>query len=590
MWNYNTPVKDAALTYLEAGLAPIPLIPGEKRPPIEWAKYQQRPPKREEVEEWFSNGDVELGVLTGNASNGLLVLDADPRDPSTWQKDPRFLPQLLDEFFAAVKRICPSLEQKLRETLRARTPNGRHFWLRCPALPEWFTIAKLKFEHGEVELRGNKHIVVAPPSRGYEFENLNPNAPIEESIKVLTDEEGKALLAIFNAKPPKSSEPAKAFSSAPTHFDAQRLRRRKKQVTATGDLIALLALEHHLARKVEQAEPGSRNFTGYKLARQGRDLRLPKEIVLEGMQRYHKHVPPHYRNGKPDPYTWSEARRSTESAFKKAPGKPAIPPHIEALRDYGAMARRIVSKLHIPQTRGIRQSSIRSVLEPLIAIALSCGETQNDDSIKATITHFSYRYAELLTGLRKDTIAKVMNALGNGKLKGIQVKIIKPAIKTQLLSNVYQVTISAELLENETDENRTLSHSTHKWDSVLNSSVCHDAFQPGALGKESYFVLAALSEMGPATAAELAGRLDKTSDAVRAQLRKLEEFGLVRRLGKRSRAYVWAINGEIDKKLDEIAETRGTAYKGMERAAKHGEERRKFKKLLETREEEGTRS
>ena len=97
MWNYNTPVKDVALTYLEAGLAPIPLIPGEKRPPIEWTKYQQRPPKREEVEEWFSNGDVELGVLTGNASNGL-----------------------------AVERVCPSLAQKLSDTLRIKTPRGRH--------------------------------------------------------------------------------------------------------------------------------------------------------------------------------------------------------------------------------------------------------------------------------------------------------------------------------------------------------------------------------------------------------------------------------------------------------------------------------
>lgn len=558
-------LRNAAFELLNESIAPIPAAPGTKQPALKsWKEYQQRLPTREEVQRWFDDDDVWLGVVT---SQGFGIIDIDPH--LSEQRD-----LLFTELIEKANRVCSSLAEKLCKTRRVKTPNGKHLWLRCACFSELHTTRITnEFKFGKVELLCNGHFAVAPPSPGYEFEN--PDAP----VVTLTRQEAEALLKILGME---LAKPIPA--SSPSHPDAQGLRRRKKLITATTDLIALLAFEHHLARKTEQAKPGSRNFTGYKLARQGRNLRLPKEIVLEGMRRYHKHIPPHYRDGKHDPYTWSEARRSTESAFKKAPGEPAIPPHIEALRDYGAMARRIVSKLHIPQTRGIRQSSIRSVLEPLVAIALSCGKRQSDGSIAATITHFSYRYAELLTGLKKDTIARVINALTNGKLKlsGIQIEIIKPAKKAQLLSNVYKVTIAAQLLESETEENGTLSHST-QWDSVPNFSVCHDAFQPGALGKESYFVLAALFEMGPATAAELAGRLGKTSDAVRAQLRKLEEFGLVKRLSKRGRAFVWVIGDEVSKKLNEIAERRGTAYKGMDRAAKHGDERRKFKKLLEKR-------
>ena len=109
------------------------------------------------------------------------------------------------------------------------------------------------------------------------------------------------------------------------------------------------------------------------------------------------------------------------------------------------------------------------------------------------------------------------------------------------------------------------------------------------MGKGAYGVLSALFELGPSTAAELADWLKISQDAVRKQLRKLEERGkrngrtFVKRVGKRGRAVIWAIDEMIAAKLREVAEECDTAGKMWEIAAKHGEERREFKRLREER-------
>ncbi|RLJ03167.1 MAG: hypothetical protein DRP11_01550, partial [Candidatus Aenigmatarchaeota archaeon] len=104
-----------------------------------------------------------------------------------------------------------------------------------------------------------------------------------------------------------------------------------------------------------------------------------------------------------------------------------------------------------------------------------------------------------------------------------------------------------------------------------------DAFRRGALGKAAYGVLAALFELGPSTPAEIAKWLNVCSDTVRKQLNKLERHRLVKKVGKRNRANVWAIGEMITVKLREEAEESGTAGRMWEIAARHGAERREFK-------------
>ncbi len=73
----NTTMVDAALQYLKLGYRPIPLMAGTKRAEIKWKEYQARPPTEAEVRSWFSSGERNLALLTGN---GVAVVDVD--DPS----------------------------------------------------------------------------------------------------------------------------------------------------------------------------------------------------------------------------------------------------------------------------------------------------------------------------------------------------------------------------------------------------------------------------------------------------------------------------------------------------------------------------
>jgi hypothetical protein len=67
----------AALEALAAGLRPIPIEPGGKKPLVRWEEYQKRAPTEEEVQAWWAKWpDANLAVLTGEAG-GLDILDLD---------------------------------------------------------------------------------------------------------------------------------------------------------------------------------------------------------------------------------------------------------------------------------------------------------------------------------------------------------------------------------------------------------------------------------------------------------------------------------------------------------------------------------
>lgn len=70
-------VLQCASAYLEAGLSIIPIRPGDKRPLIDWAEFQNRQATAEEVERWASSWpDMNLAVVTG-AISGVTVVDLD---------------------------------------------------------------------------------------------------------------------------------------------------------------------------------------------------------------------------------------------------------------------------------------------------------------------------------------------------------------------------------------------------------------------------------------------------------------------------------------------------------------------------------
>jgi len=67
---------EAAKHYLDRGFSIIPLRPRDKRPLIPWKEYQDRRATQEEMAEWFTAGENNIGIVTGRIS-GLVVVDFD---------------------------------------------------------------------------------------------------------------------------------------------------------------------------------------------------------------------------------------------------------------------------------------------------------------------------------------------------------------------------------------------------------------------------------------------------------------------------------------------------------------------------------
>ena len=132
---------DAALEYRERGLALLPLQPGQKRPHVDvlkevhgtpkWGGLRRRPASKPEIHAWFdADPATGLGILTGDASGGLVVADLDGEP-------------------AGIRHPA---------TPTVKTGRGRHLYLRSAS-----PVRCRPMSFGD--LKGEGGYVVAPPSR-----------------------------------------------------------------------------------------------------------------------------------------------------------------------------------------------------------------------------------------------------------------------------------------------------------------------------------------------------------------------------------------------------------------------------------------
>lgn len=142
---------DAASRYLAAGLSVIPLEPKGKRPAYrllpkssitgapQWEQYQQRIPTEEEITRWFGTGGYNVGIVAGQISGGLVIIDFD----------------LLESF----DQWC---EQDMSRWLfpTVETANGRHVYVRVSER----LVGNRRNQTRKIDLRGEGGYVVAPPS------------------------------------------------------------------------------------------------------------------------------------------------------------------------------------------------------------------------------------------------------------------------------------------------------------------------------------------------------------------------------------------------------------------------------------------
>lgn len=195
-----------AIKYLHQGWSVIPLQPLGKKPALQrWQQYQASRAEEAEVRKWWAAWPTaNLGVVTGRASGGLLVLDVDG-------------PEGRSSLRGLTLPVTPVVQ----------TGNGYHYYFRSLA---GGTANAVRVLPG-LDVRGDGGYVVAPPSR-------HPSASLYAWVPELS--------------------PADVAIAPPPSWLLEALQARRKTPGRTADEWAVL-----LAQGVEE---GQRNATLASLA------------------------------------------------------------------------------------------------------------------------------------------------------------------------------------------------------------------------------------------------------------------------------------------------------------------------------------
>lgn len=160
-------VLQTAMNWQSRGVAPIPLKPRSKIPVMPWKALQAHFPTRHQIRRWFSHSHRNLGLLTGAASNNLVVADFDrPLQYHKW--------------------IAAHPENASTHTVATR--RGYHVYFRLEELPS----QTLSMENGAGEVKVSGYVLTEPsihPS-GVPYQALNAPRVI---LRASLDETGIAV-------------------------------------------------------------------------------------------------------------------------------------------------------------------------------------------------------------------------------------------------------------------------------------------------------------------------------------------------------------------------------------------------------------
>lgn len=146
-------LREYADFYLEKNLYPIPVERRGKRPLVDWKKYQTVPPTPSDLDRWFSDEGINLGIVMGR---GVFAVDLDGGKEAE---------KLLYNLGVIFPENAP----------RARTGSGQHVFLRHTGpVPDKVGLVSTNGQKPQVDIRGVGYVVAAPsihPS-GIEYEWL----------------------------------------------------------------------------------------------------------------------------------------------------------------------------------------------------------------------------------------------------------------------------------------------------------------------------------------------------------------------------------------------------------------------------------
>jgi hypothetical protein len=138
-------ILGAALAYRARGFAVVPQDPGEKKPCVRWKEFQVEPPTVDDLAYWFGRRFPDAGIaLVLGPVSGLLVIDVDGAGAHR----------------ALVARLGAVPEAP---TVLSGSPEPHRYHLFF-SHPDILTQASFAPWHKQLEFRGHRGIIVAPPS------------------------------------------------------------------------------------------------------------------------------------------------------------------------------------------------------------------------------------------------------------------------------------------------------------------------------------------------------------------------------------------------------------------------------------------
>jgi hypothetical protein len=134
----------AAYRYSCLGCSIVPQMPGHKMPLVKWKQFQTKRPSPHQLAEWFRQWpDAGIAVVLGRISS-LFAIDVDGED---------------------AHRVLIERAGEILDAPKSRSGSGEkyryHLFFKAPAVP---TNARYTPWHTKLEFRGDKGIVVLPPS------------------------------------------------------------------------------------------------------------------------------------------------------------------------------------------------------------------------------------------------------------------------------------------------------------------------------------------------------------------------------------------------------------------------------------------
>jgi putative DNA primase/helicase len=261
-----TNIEDWVWFYYDKGFSIIPLGVNTKNnlkaPSIDtWEKYHQQQPTKEEIQTWIDNGLFKnIGVICGEVSNNLVVIDIDD------EKIPKDIGLNLD---------------KIAETGAWIVKTGKGYHIYCKHHSNPGGIKKpLKYK---IEYRANRGYVVAPPGihpngSQYHFLGIDKKEDLtqlqEKDVKNIFNDMKEQVGKAWNIKPPDVKK------QTPTVNDKEKSRGYPRCVE--------IALN-------KTTKPSMRYYTTYGIASSFAMNGIPKEMAMKRIKQYNmeKCTPPH---------------------------------------------------------------------------------------------------------------------------------------------------------------------------------------------------------------------------------------------------------------------------------------------------------